>query len=114
MTAPYKYELKCPFYEEHGGEYYQGCWEFTDMCYAAPTLDTPHICTRGCPLITGNEEQMLQNIYESYHMPRKVYAMDGSVDFRALTEWEKDDIIEVLGEMMEVQNTRKKGISFYK
>ena len=29
---------QCPFYEEHAGEYYQGCWEFNDLCYLAPLV----------------------------------------------------------------------------
>ena len=28
----------CPFYEDHAGEYWQGCWEFNDLCHVSPLI----------------------------------------------------------------------------
>ena len=38
--------MSCPYYEEHGGEYYQGMWEFEDGCLFSQLLDYDTHCSK--------------------------------------------------------------------
>lgn len=38
--------IRCPFYEEHAGECFQGCWEHNDICYLGQDVETLSVyCT---------------------------------------------------------------------
>lgn len=96
----------CPFYEEHSGEYYQGCWEFYDLCWCSQELGLVPNCYTGCFLIRNDEEQMLEVCIEAMDKPKEVYHFKGPKTFRNLTKSEKQNIIEDMETFMRVFNDR--------
>ena len=59
---------KCPYYEDHYGEYYQGYWKFYDICKVALDLRTSLNCHADCFMIQENEKEMLENFYSKYFL----------------------------------------------
>lgn len=79
----------CPFYEEHAGEYWQGCWEFNDLCHLAPMLwdcmidpkavytdlSTNGECHAMCPILNKKEFTSLRDmIYFVMRTPKNTLA----------------------------------------
>ena len=62
--------IKCPFYEEHAGEYYQGYWEHDDLCYLGQDVkELSCYCTfdgYGCWFYTGNPILIIKQINEAF------------------------------------------------
>ena len=105
----------CPFYEEHSGEYYQGIWEFHDLCWCSPELGTTPNCYNGCFFIRNNEEAMLDTCISA--LDRKVEVRHYKKElgtFRDLTEGEKQNIIKDMETFMGIFNKRCQPSLIYK
>ena len=68
----------CPYYEEHGGEYYQGMWEFTDACYFSQLLDYNTCCSNNpnCWYKRKNANKEILQLIEKYFGPSHAYNID--------------------------------------
>ena len=108
----YKYPFNCKYYEEHSGEYYQGCWEFNDLCWAAPDLQSSPFCELlGCPLgffSFNNEAKMLATIFEALKKAKEVHHYKEDPIIRPLTEEEKGYIVDILNYAIEMFNFNNK------
>ena len=108
----YKYRFTCKYYEEHSGENYQGCWEFNDLCWASPELNSPANCdTRNCPLnffSFNNEAKMLGTIFNAFNQKKEVWSFGSKPTSRPLTEVEKGYIIDTLNYAIEMFNFNNK------
>ena len=104
----------CPFYEEHSGEYYQGCWEFYDLCWCSQELGLVPNCYTGCFLIRNDEEQMLTTCIEALNKKREVYHFKSPTTSRNLTKSEKQNIIADMETFIGVFNDRFNPPSIYK
>ena len=59
--------LYCPFYEEHSGEYYQGCWEHNDLCWLGSYVGSLGCyCHAACWYFTGNPKRVMKILLEEY------------------------------------------------
>lgn len=105
---------ECPFYEEHSGEYYQGCWEFNNLCWCAPILDSEVSCHSDCFVLTGDEATMISEISKSLKKARIVRGWGMPEVERPLTDREKHDIIDLLNKFIELQNDKRREINFFK
>ena len=88
-----KNALNCPFFEAHAGAYFQGCWEYNDICYAAPSLQREPYCHQECFRHTLDERDILDAFLGALRKPALLYH-DGYVKTRVLTKTEKENIIE--------------------
>ena len=104
----------CPFYEDHGGEYYQGCWEFYNICWAAQDLGTFPNCYNSCFMLQENEEEMLNVCLGALDKKREIKCHDGSSIERDLTALEKSYIIKDMETFMKIFNEIKDPTSYYK
>lgn len=104
----------CPYYEERSGEYYQGCWEFTDSCWLAPQLNTNPQCHNDCFLINLNEKEMLSVFFKAYNGTREVWQLHKSPIQRPLTQEEKSAILKELENCFEYINNYKRQKLIYK
>lgn len=68
----------CPYYEEHGGEYYQGMWEFEDCCYFSQVLDYKCNCSSNpeCWYKRKNANKEILQLIEKYFGPSHAYNID--------------------------------------
>ena len=59
--------LGCPFYEEHSGEYYQGCWEHNDLCWLGSYVPSSS-CYRhvNCWYFTGDPKLTTNVLLREY------------------------------------------------
>ena len=105
---------RCPFYEDHWGEYYQGCWEFYDLCWAAPDLGTSPNCRDDCFIIQEDEAVMLKECLAALDKKREIKCRDGSSVYRDLTDSEKDNIIRDMEAFMKVFNEVRTPVMYYK
>ena len=102
----------CPYYQECDGTYFQGCWEFTDICYLSPLVDGNPFCNDSCFLLNENEEDMLRTFLEPYHNGKRIYTQKQVL--RPLTDSEKSDIIKEMERCMKLINEVKNPPSVYK
>lgn len=59
--------LDCPFYEEHSGKYYQGCWEHNDLCWLGPYLSSLSCrCHTDCWYFTGDPRLIMNVLLREY------------------------------------------------
>ena len=105
----YHRQFNCPYYEECAGEYYQGCWEFTNLCYAGPELGSSSSCQApfGCPLGFGffdKENKMLETILSAYEKPIKVNQLWGTPVDRPRSELQKAALDRMLKESIQIFN----------
>lgn len=108
-------EHNCPFYEEHGGEYYQGCWEFYDICWISNELyELPLHCNSGCFLIREDEEEMLRVCRAALKQEKEVWQLNSPPVKRPLTEGEKRDIIGIMETFIKLFNEMETPIAYYK
>ena len=105
---------KCPFYEDHWGEYYHGCWEFYDICWAAQDLETPSNCQVDCFIIQENEEEMLEVCLAALSKKKEITCTNDSSIYRDLTDLEKDYIIRDMEAFMKVFNEVRTPVMYYK
>ena len=105
----------CPFYEEHGGEYYQGCWEYYDLCYCSPELGLNPTCYTGCFLIRNDEEKMLEVCLNALNRKVEIgHFKKELVTSRDLTKEERMNIIADIKTFIGVFNRRYNPPSFFK
>ena len=104
----------CPYYEEHSGEYFQGCWEFTDSCWLAPVIDSYPHCHEDCFLINLNEKEMLSEFFKAYERTKEVWQFNKPPVQRPLTQREKSDILKELENCFEYINNCKRQKLIYK
>ena len=67
MKAAKRSPLGCPFYEEHSGEYYQGCWEHNDLCWLSsyvPSLSC--YCHANCWYFMGDPKLIMNLLLREY------------------------------------------------
>ncbi len=108
-------EHHCPFYEEHGGEYYQGCWEFYDICWAAPDLGVlPVTCTPDCFLIRKDESEMIDTCNKALSHQKWVSQWNAPAIYRPLTKEERKCIIRDMEVFMKVFTEMETPIAYYK
>lgn len=97
----------CPFYEEHSGEYYQGCWEFYDLCWCSQELGSVPNCYTGCFLIRNDEEVMLNTCIEALNRKVEIgHYKKELITYRNLTKNEKMNIIADMETFIGVFNSR--------
>ena len=91
----------CPMYEEHMGEFWQGCWEFTDICHMAELIHKfPEYnsftalptCTISCSVYKGNELFSIMNLV----LARK----------KSLSSYDKINLLSTLKEIIKYFNKR--------
>ena len=62
--------IKCPFYEEHNGVYFQGCYEHTDLCYLGQDVEALSVyCTfdgYGCWFYTEDPTLVVKQINDAF------------------------------------------------
>lgn len=59
--------LGCPFYEEHSGEYYQGCWEHSDLCWLSCYISSLSCyCHTDCWYFTGDLKSITNVLLKEY------------------------------------------------
>lgn len=105
---------KCSFYEDHWGEYYQGCWEFYDICWVAQDIGTPPNCQVDCFIIQENEEEMLEVCLAALSKKKEITCTKGSSIERDLTVLEKSYIIKDMETFMKIFNEIRDPTSYYK
>ena len=96
----------CPFYEEYAGEYYQGCWEFYDVCWCSQDLGINPTCYSGCFLVQNDEEKMLEVCLSALKRKRKVYGFKVPIIERDLTDYERLNIINDMNTFIRIFNER--------
>ena len=103
--------FQCPYYEEHSGEYYQGCYEFNNLCWLGPITGGNYTCHSDCWMFTGDEQDMLNTCLDALHKDREVWRLNAPPTHRELTKYEQDSIMEAINTFSEIMNSE---ISFYK
>lgn len=105
--------MSCPYYEEHGGEYYQGMWEFEDGCLFSQLLDYDTHCSKNenCWYKRKSANTEIRLLIERYFGPGSSWECDDKGNFyeqrtKFLCEPQKDHyvkhiktIVETLEEM---------------
>lgn len=108
-------EQDCPFYEEHGGEYYQGYWEFYNICWAAPDLGVlPVTCTPECFFIRGDESEMVDVCNKAMSHQKWVSRWNAPPIYRSLTNEERKYIIRDMEAFMKAFTELRTPIPYYK
>ena len=109
----YHRQFNCPYYEECAGEFHQGCWEFTNLCYAGPELDSDAVCQAplGCPLGFGffdKENKMLETILSAYEKPVEIHQLWGTPVTKPKSELQKASLDRMLEESIQIFNENNK------
>lgn len=93
--------MDCPYYEEHGGEYYQGMWEFEDCCYFSQVLDYECNCgsNSNCWYKRKNANKEILELIEKYFGPGSTWEQDANGKMYEqktmfLCEPSKDNLVE--------------------
>ena len=108
-------EHNCPFYEEHSGEYYQGCWEFYDICWAAPDLGVlPVNCTPECFFIRKDESEMIDVCNKAMSHQKWVSRWNAPPIYRFLTNEERKYIIRDMEAFMKAFTEAETPVPYYK
>ena len=113
-------EKDCPFYEEHAGEYWQGCWEFNDLCYLGHDLGENAFCTRSCWYFAENGLEIAINIInEALNKPYTTCEWTGAKYVQAtviskLLGWRNNMLIDDFNKILNTLNNREEEIQFFK
>lgn len=90
--------MDCPYYEEHGGEYYQGMWEFEDCCYFSQVLDYKCNCSSNpeCWYKRQDGKREILEIIDQYFAPSKEYDVmnDRWLTYESKCGPAKDNLVE--------------------
>lgn len=117
MTRDYSgvyYNFKCPFYEETGGTYWQGCWEYVDICYLAPILNTSGHCHKGCFMFHKDEKLLINVFLRAMKRSVVVTQFNAPSIARNLTPSERCGTIRDMEECFKVMNGLYSFPAFYK
>lgn len=107
--------FQCPYYTDTAGEYYLGCWEFTNICEISPVLQTDCHCSSKCPLgsYIPDEKGIINLFIKTLNKPRQVGYFGKSYE-RSLTEQEKSEIICLFNSIFSFISQYYRGINSYK
>ena len=112
-------KVGCPFYEEYAGEYWQGCWEFTDLCFLGQDLDESPFCNNNCWYFAENDlEVAVDMIDRALNKPYTTYEWTGmkfveKTVISKLSEWRKKIIIDDFNRIIDTLNKREEEIQFF-
>ena len=116
--------ILCPFYEEHAGECFQGCWEHNDICYLGQDVEKlscyctfdSNFCwffTRDPNLIIKQIDDAFKAEYKRTVWNRKKKRWEWQV-YKGADELQKARLKGDLDLIFKTLNELDKGISFYK
>ena len=105
----------CPFYEEHSGEYYQGCWEANDICWAAMYFDKDYQCKEDCWFYAKDSDKALaEAVDNALSKQKRVWHFDREPTWEPLTKEDKHAIISVMDQSLEALLTLESRNGLYK
>ena len=88
----------CPYYEEHGGEYYQGMWQYTDGCMFSQ-LDSSYkidCFSNNCWYRRKEANKEILEICKKYFEPSKEYDYHNNrwITYESKCEQVKDNYVK--------------------